>query len=82
VLLTDDTGKQTPLNFRGEDSQAYILPLDPHLPVSRHWVFPGASEDSKSASLVVGFAYGSASAVGYNAGEEHLVIRNIPLRIR
>jgi hypothetical protein len=82
VLLTDDTGKQCLLNFRGEDSQAYILPLDPHLPVSRDWMFTGASEDSTSASLVVGFVYGSAAVFGYNGAAEHVVIRNIPLHIR
>ncbi len=89
VLLTDDTGTQTPIKFAnvldadgGDANEGGILVFDPHVPVSRHWVFVGASEDSKSASLIVGFLYGSAVAVGLNGGSEHLVVRNIPLPVR
>ncbi len=88
VLLTDDTGEQIPAKFKspldsdGADSDQAFVSLEPSVPVSRHFVFVGASEQSNSASLTVGFQYGSAAAVGYNGGWEHLVVRNVPLHVR
>ena len=90
VLLTDDQGNQLrPLynsftEHNGTDDQTYINPVDPHLPISRHFVFIGAAEDSTSASLAITFQYNPAP-VGFGSGalgREHLVIRNFPLRVR
>jgi hypothetical protein len=82
--LVVDTGEQLPSkywNMRDPDGATdsdSMIPFDPHLPVSRHVVFVGGSEDSVSASSLVGLNYGPAAAVG-TIGVKQAIVKDIPI---
>jgi hypothetical protein len=76
VYLVDDTGTKASYSTNNQ----LVIPgfIESQLPTNFVLVFLGASEKSTSATLVLNFGWGTM-VYGYNGGNEHLIIRNIPL---